>query len=72
MATTTRVGVILVHFADDYVAGAEHREDAQRFLVELGERPAIFGLSMVEARCTLGIWCSSAGYWRAVRRQRAR
>ena len=38
--------VVLVRFADDYVAGFEHREDAERFLAELRERFAQFGLEL--------------------------
>ena len=38
--------VILVRFADDYVAGFEHREDAERFLADLRERFAEFGLEL--------------------------
>ena len=30
--------VILVRYADDYVAGFEHREDAERFLADLREQ----------------------------------
>ena len=33
-------------FADDYVAGFEHREDAERFLADLRERLAQFGLEL--------------------------
>jgi group II intron reverse transcriptase/maturase len=36
--------VILVRFADDYVAGFERREDAERFLADLRDRFAEFGL----------------------------
>jgi group II intron reverse transcriptase/maturase len=36
--------VILVRYADDYVAGFEHREDAERFLADLRDRFAEFGL----------------------------
>jgi len=36
--------VILVWYADDYVAGFEHREDAERFLADLRDRFAEFGL----------------------------
>jgi RNA-directed DNA polymerase len=36
--------VILVRYADDYVAGCEHREDAERFLADLRDRFAEFGL----------------------------
>ncbi len=38
--------MILVRFADDYVAGFEHREDAERFLAELRGRFAEFGLEL--------------------------
>jgi RNA-directed DNA polymerase len=41
-----RGDVILVRFADDYVAGFEHREDAERFLVDLRGRFAQFGLEL--------------------------
>jgi group II intron reverse transcriptase/maturase len=38
--------VICVRFADDYVAGFEHRDDAERFLADLRERFAEFGLEL--------------------------
>jgi len=38
--------VILTRFADDYVAGFEHREDAERFLADLCDRLAKFGLEL--------------------------
>jgi group II intron reverse transcriptase/maturase len=41
-----RGDVILVRFADDYVAGFEHREDAERFLADLRDSFAEFGLDM--------------------------
>jgi len=41
-----RGDVILVRFADDYVAGFEHREDAERFLAEPRGRFAKFGLGL--------------------------
>jgi hypothetical protein len=41
-----RGDVILVRFADDYVAGFEHREDAERFLADLRGRFAQFGLGL--------------------------
>ena len=41
-----RGDVLLVRFADDYVAGFEHREDAERFLADLRERFAEFGLEL--------------------------
>ena len=41
-----RGDVILVRYADDYLAGFEHREDAERFLAELRGRLAKFGLEL--------------------------
>jgi group II intron reverse transcriptase/maturase len=41
-----RGDVVLVRFADDYVAGFEYREDAERFLADLRERFAEFGLEL--------------------------
>jgi len=41
-----RGDVVFSRFADDYVAGFEHREDAERFLADLRERFATFGLEL--------------------------
>lgn len=41
-----RGDVILVRFADDFLAGFEHREDAERFLSDLRGRLAEFGLGL--------------------------
>jgi len=38
--------VIFVRFADDFVAGFEHRQEAEQFLTELRERFARFGLQL--------------------------
>jgi group II intron reverse transcriptase/maturase len=38
--------VIIVRFADDFVAGFEYEEDARRFLADLRERFARFGLEL--------------------------
>jgi len=38
--------VIVVRFVDDFVVGFEHRQDAERFLSELRERFARFGLEL--------------------------
>lgn len=38
--------LVAVRFADDFVVGFEHREDAERFLNELRERFARFGLEL--------------------------
>ena len=41
-----RGDMILVRFADDYVAGFEHRDDAERFLADLRGRFAQFALEL--------------------------
>jgi group II intron reverse transcriptase/maturase len=41
-----RGDVIITRFADDFVAGFEHKDDAQRFLADLRERFAKFGLEL--------------------------
>ena len=38
--------VVIVRFADDFVVGFEHREDAERFRTDLGERLAQFNLEL--------------------------
>ena len=38
--------MIVVRFADDFIVGFEHQEDAQRFLADLRERFAKFGLEL--------------------------
>ncbi|MFU8855124.1 reverse transcriptase domain-containing protein [Micromonospora sp. SL1-18] len=38
--------VIIVRFADDFIVGFEHEQDARRFLTELRERFARFGLEL--------------------------
>jgi RNA-directed DNA polymerase len=41
-----RGDVIIVRFADDFIVGFEHREEAEGFLTELRERFAKFGLTL--------------------------
>ena len=41
-----RGDVIIVRWADDFIVGFEHEDDARRFLVELRERFARFGLEL--------------------------
>jgi RNA-directed DNA polymerase len=48
-----RGDVILVRFADDYVAGFEHRDDAERFLADLRERLAEFNLELADEKTRL-------------------
>jgi RNA-directed DNA polymerase len=38
--------VVVVRFADDFVVGVEHRDDAEQFLASLRERLARFGLTL--------------------------
>ncbi|MGH9364721.1 MAG: group II intron reverse transcriptase/maturase [Thermoanaerobaculia bacterium] len=44
--TQARGDVVVVRFADDFVVGFEHREEAEPFLTELRERFAKFGLTL--------------------------
>jgi group II intron reverse transcriptase/maturase len=44
--TQTRGDVIVVRYADDVILGFQHREDAERFLAELRDRFATFGLEL--------------------------
>jgi group II intron reverse transcriptase/maturase len=41
-----RGDVVVVRFADDFVVGFQHRHEAERFLLELRERFARFGLEL--------------------------
>lgn len=43
---SARGEVIIVRYADDFVMGFQHREDAERFLTELKERLTRFSLSL--------------------------
>jgi group II intron reverse transcriptase/maturase len=45
--------VIVVRFADDFVVGFCHRDDAERFLADLRERFAQFGLELAEGKTRL-------------------
>jgi len=44
--TCARGAVIVVRFADDYIAGFQHRGDAERFLADMRARFAAFGLTL--------------------------
>jgi group II intron reverse transcriptase/maturase len=48
-----RGDVILTRFADDYVAGFQHRDDAERFLADLRDRLAEFGLELAAEKTRL-------------------
>ena len=41
-----RGDVIIVRYADDFIVGFEYKDDAERFLAELAERIAKFGLEL--------------------------
>jgi group II intron reverse transcriptase/maturase len=45
--------VIIVRFADDYIVGFEHRDDAERFLTDLRCRLAEFGLELAAEKTRL-------------------
>ena len=45
--------VIILRFADDYIVGFEHQEDAQRFLAELHGRLAKFSLELAAEKTRL-------------------
>ena len=48
-----RGDVILVRFADDYIAGFQHRDDAERFLADLRDRLAKFSLELAVEKTRL-------------------
>jgi RNA-directed DNA polymerase len=48
-----RGDMIVVRFADDYIAGFEHEEDARRFLAELRDRLAKFSLELAPEKTRL-------------------
>ncbi len=60
--------VILVRYADDFVLGFEHRSEAGRFLEELRERLAKFGLELHPAKTRL----IELGRWALAKRARPR
>src|ERR671919_2800100 len=49
----TRGDVIIVRFADDYIVGFQHRDDAERFLAELRGRLAQFSLELAAEKTRL-------------------
>src|SRR5262249_17301207 len=48
-----RGDVVVVRFADDFIVGFQHREDAERFQAELQERFARFGLELAAEKTRL-------------------
>jgi group II intron reverse transcriptase/maturase len=60
-----RGDVIVVRFADDFIVGFEHREEAERFLAELRERFAKFGLALHPDKTRLVAYGRKAAHdWR--------
>jgi group II intron reverse transcriptase/maturase len=59
--------VIIVRWADDFIVGFEYHEDAQRFLTELRERFARFGLELHPEKTRLIEFGRHAGWRRAAR-----
>ena len=64
--TQARGDIIIVRYADDFVMGFEHRHEAERFLTELRERVAQFGLALHPDKTRL----IEFGRHAAVRRER--
>jgi len=62
-----RGDMILVRYADDYIAGFEHQEDAERFLADLRERLAKFALELTPEKTRLIEFGRYAAEQRAVR-----
>lgn len=69
---TARGDMVMVRYADDTFLGFEHREEAERFLVELRERVTQFGLSLHPEKTRLiafgrhaNAWCRRQGQRRA-------
>ena len=62
-----RGDVIIVRFADDFTAGFEHQEDAQRFLADLRQRFAKFGLELHPDKTRLIEFGRRAAWRRAAR-----
>src|SRR5215218_1566373 len=52
--------VIIVRYADDQIVGFEHRQDAERFLADLQERLARFGLRLHPEKTRLIEFCKGA------------
>ncbi|HSS47638.1 MAG TPA: group II intron reverse transcriptase/maturase [Thermoanaerobaculia bacterium] len=59
--------MIVVRYADDFVVGFEHREDAERFQAELSERLAKFGLELKAEKTRLIEFGRFAAHKRAAR-----
>jgi RNA-directed DNA polymerase len=63
--------VVIVRYADDFIVGFQHREDAERFRAELSERLAKFGLELKAEKTRLIEFGRFAAQDRAARGQGA-
>ena len=54
-----RGDMVIVRFADDFVVGFEHRQEAERFLAEIRERFAQFGLELHPDKTKI-VYCKDA------------
>jgi RNA-directed DNA polymerase len=64
--------VIIVRFADDYIVGFEHRDDAERFHAELRSRLARFSLELASEKTRLIEFGRFATEGRGLGRRRSR
>jgi RNA-directed DNA polymerase len=62
-----RGDMVIVRYADDFIVGFEHREDAERFQAELSERLAKFGLELKAEKTRLVEFGRHAAQRRAAR-----
>jgi group II intron reverse transcriptase/maturase len=65
-STQARGEVIVVRYADDFIVGFQHKQEAERFLTELRERFAKFGLQLHSEKTRL----IEFGPWAAENRRR--
>jgi group II intron reverse transcriptase/maturase len=65
-STQARGEVIVVRYADDFIVGFQHKQEAERFLTELRERFAKFGLELHSEKTRL----IEFGPWAAENRRR--
>jgi hypothetical protein len=67
--TRARGDVIIVRFADDFIAGFEHREEAEQFLTDLRERFANYGVPMNGSSIVAFHQAVGRLWWRALKRR---
>jgi RNA-directed DNA polymerase len=65
-----RGDVVIVRYADDYIVGFQHHDEAQRFLADLRDRLADFGLELASEKTRLIEFGRFVAHNRAARGQR--